>query len=145
MAAPVVPVPTGGVPVPMMGVPVAQSVQDERLPGETNEEYIARLRSLLRVQSAEVGGPVPASGGDPAAMAEFERLLMATSRVTIRGRHMRGPCGVQPLGVQAPFVIAPGEAAYFDLIMLDGGSGRCEPLCSPSASASASRSRSPSP
>ena len=31
--------------------------------------------------------------------------------------------GLMPasLGVQAPFVIAPGEAAYFDLIMLDGG------------------------
>ena len=35
------------------------------------------------------------------------------------------------LGVQAPFVIAPGEAAYFDLIMLDGGSGRCEAMLRP--------------
>ena len=33
--------------------------------------------------------------------------------------------------MQAPFVIAPGEAAYFDLIMLDGGSGRCEAMLRP--------------
>ena len=41
--------------------------------------------------------------------------------------------GLMPasLGVQAPFVIAPGEAAYFDLIMLDGGSGRCEAMLRP--------------
>lgn len=97
MAPPVIPV--GGAPVPMMGgVPAA--FQDERLPGETNEAYIARLRSLVRVQSAEVGRPVPASGGDPAAMAEFERLLMATSRVTIRGRHLvQRTWHAQPLAV----------------------------------------------
>ena len=33
--------------------------------------------------------------------------------------------------MQAPYVIAPGEAAYFDLIMLDGGSGRCEAMLRP--------------
>ena len=28
-------------------------------------------------------------------------------------------------------MIRPNEAAYFDLIMLDGGSGRCEALLRP--------------
>ena len=41
-----------------------------------------------------------------------------------------GPQG-RYIGTKAPYVIKPGEAAYFDLIMLDGGSGRCEALLRP--------------
>lgn len=35
------------------------------------------------------------------------------------------------VGPKAPYVIQPGAAAYFDLIMLDGGSGRCDQLLRP--------------
>lgn len=41
-----------------------------------------------------------------------------------------GPAG-RYVGAKAPYVIKPGEDAYFDLIMLDGGSGRCEALLRP--------------
>lgn len=32
---------------------------------------------------------------------------------------------------KAPYVIRPGETAFYDLIMVDGGSGRCESLLRP--------------
>ena len=34
-------------------------------------------------------------------------------------------------GLKAPLVIQSNAPAYFDIIMLDGGSGRCESLLRP--------------
>ena len=36
-----------------------------------------------------------------------------------------GPGGTRFVGAKAPLVIQPHTTAYFDIIMLDGGSGRC--------------------
>ena len=35
------------------------------------------------------------------------------------------------IGSKAPYVIQPGATAYFDLILMDGGSGRCAKLLRP--------------
>jgi len=42
----------------------------------------------------------------------------------------RGPQG-RYTGAKAPFVVLPHAPAYVDLLMLDGGSGRCEALLRP--------------
>ena len=42
----------------------------------------------------------------------------------------RGPQG-RYVGAKAPLVVAPHAPAYVDLIMLDGGSGRCDALLRP--------------
>ena len=41
------------------------------------------------------------------------------------------PNGGRYTGLKAPYVVQPDEPAYFDLIMLDGGSGRCERFLRP--------------
>lgn len=41
-----------------------------------------------------------------------------------------GPQG-RYTGAKAPYVLQPGGAAYVDLLMLDGGSGRCDALLRP--------------
>jgi len=41
-----------------------------------------------------------------------------------------GPSG-RFVGAKAPFVLKPGSDAYVDLILVDGGSGRCEALLRP--------------
>ena len=43
----------------------------------------------------------------------------------------RLPNGGRYSGSKAPFVIQPHAPAYFDFIMVDGGSGRCMRLLAP--------------
>ena len=42
----------------------------------------------------------------------------------------RGPTG-RYTGAKAPYVIQPRSATYWDMILIDGGSGRCEKLLRP--------------
>lgn len=41
-----------------------------------------------------------------------------------------GPTG-RYTGLKAPFVVEPHETAFFDLIMVDGGTGRCDKMLHP--------------
>ena len=42
----------------------------------------------------------------------------------------RGPQG-RYVGAKAPLLVQPNAGAYVDLIMMDGGSGRCDSLLNP--------------
>ena len=42
----------------------------------------------------------------------------------------RGPTG-RYTGAKAPYVIQPRSPTYWDMILVDGGSGRCEKLLRP--------------
>ena len=43
----------------------------------------------------------------------------------------RGPGGNRYSGAKSPYVVQPNAPAYFDLIMVDAGSGRCEKILRP--------------
>mmetsp|Transcript_20267 Transcript_20267/g.39399 ORF Transcript_20267/g.39399 Transcript_20267/m.39399 type:complete len:260 (+) Transcript_20267:154-933(+) len=61
------------------------------------------------------------------------RRLVVPAAYGDRGllRINRGPFGARYTGAKASFSIKPNETAYFDLIMVDGGSGRCDKLLRP--------------
>ena len=46
-------------------------------------------------------------------------------------RSKQGPGGRRYVPAKAPLVVQPGAPAYFDLIMVDAGSGRCDRLLRP--------------
>ena len=46
-------------------------------------------------------------------------------------RITKSPTGARYTGAKAPYVVKPGQPAYVDLIMVDGGSGRCEKILHP--------------
>ena len=46
-------------------------------------------------------------------------------------RISRDPFGRRYVGAKAPFVMQPHEPAYIDLVLVDGGSGRCSSILHP--------------